>query len=157
MLDYTYVEKFNINYLRVRDPFVLQELFSLLVAPRNKDDPLARKGPVILDFRQVNFARIEMHDIRRHLIKKGDLDAELTDFTCAYVMANPEAASKMRVANIFSDLTGVTAEEKTFVTEDITEAAGWIAKKLKENKFSVYQELEAMALVADRPPPYQSF
>ena len=157
MLEYTYIEKYNIHYLRASEPFSLQELYLLLANPSSKDSPATNDGPAILDLRLVRVERLELHDIRRHLIKKGDLGGARTDFTCAYLVATPEAASKVRVANIFSELIGVTTENKTFVTTDITEAAAWVAKIVKENKFAVYQELETMALIEVHPPPYRSF
>ncbi|MDQ7070874.1 MAG: hypothetical protein Q9M48_09085 [Rhodobacterales bacterium] len=157
MLEYTHIEKYNIHYIRVSEPFSLQELYLLLANPSQKHSPATDDGPAILDMRHVKVERLEMHDIRRHLIKKGDLGSARTDFTCAYLVATPEAASKVRVANIFSELTGVAPENKTFVTTDFTDAAAWIAKIVKENKYSIYQELEALALIEARPPPYRSF
>lgn len=152
MLDYTYVAKYDIHYFRAREPFSLNEFLLLLMTP--PVEAASPTGPVILDFRQIKLERIAMHDIRRHLIKKGDMAHAPMDYFCAYVVDGPEAASKVRVANIFSELTGLTPEENTFVTEDITEATAWIARNLKENKFKVYQELEAMALIENLPPPH---
>jgi len=156
MLDYTYIENFKFNYLRAREPFSLEELFLLLSTPLALDNPAMGNGPVILDFRQVRSEHIKMHDIRRHLIKKGNLCTGRTGFACAYVMGSARAASHLRVASIFSDLTDVTPEEKSFVTEDFTEAVTWIANILQVDKFAVYQEMEAMALLAEGPSPYGS-
>jgi len=149
MLDYTYIEKYNINFLCAREPFSLQELLQLLKTPREADDPSTRNGPVIMDFRQVQFERMKMPDIRRHLMKKANVGG--ADFFCAYVMGSPEATSVLRTANGFSGLTGVTQKEKTFVTEEFTEAVTWISEILQENKFAVYRELQSLALSAAQP------
>lgn len=130
MVHHEFYPDFGINYVRAHEPFSLGELFELLVKA-NENPQIAEvvSQPTLLDLRFVDLASIEAPDIRRHLMKKTSLDPKLTQIPCAYLVKGIAGQATLRMANMFAELSGLSPEDHTTVTEDISQALHWLAGK----------------------------
>lgn len=128
MVHHEFYPDFGINYVCALEPFALGELFSLLLkANENPQIAEVLSQPTLLDLRFVDLGRLEAPDIRRHLMKKTSLDPKLTRIPCAYLVKGIAGQAALRMANIFAELSGLSPEDHTIVTEDIRQALHWLA------------------------------
>lgn len=126
MLRHAFVEDFGFNYLLVQNPFYLDELYQLIVSTPTDPIPPQALCPVLLDLREVDLSHIKEPDIRRHMMRKSQLDPRLTHVPCAYVVRSLRDYTMVQMANIFSELSGVNSEDDALITEHLSEAVGWL-------------------------------
>lgn len=126
MLRHAFVEDFGINYLLVQNPFSLDELYQLIVSTPTDPIPPRALCPVLMDLREVDLGHFTEAEIRRHMMRKSQLDPRLTRIPCAYVVRNLRDYSMVHLANIFSELSGVNSEDDSLVTEHLSEALVWL-------------------------------
>lgn len=126
MLRHAYLEDLGFNYILASEPFSLDELYALVSAPQ-PDPPLASSGkPVLLDCREVDLTRLTEAELRRFMMRKSVLPKSITDIPVAYVVSTLQDQAVIRMASMFSDLSGVTKEERITITEVLSEAVGWL-------------------------------
>lgn len=138
MVHHEFYPDFGINYVRAIEPFSLGELFELLTQANKNPQLIEVLGkPTLLDLRFIDLARVEAPDIRRHLMKKTSLDPRLTQILCAYLVKGVAGQATLRMANMFAELSGLSPEEHTIVTEDIWQALQWLADKTGKSEADV--------------------
>ncbi len=130
MVEHEYLEEFGLHIVRARDPFSLDQLFRMIVEEYGKEGAKGIGRPVLLDLCNVDISQLKSADIRRHLMKKSVLDARVTQIVVAYLVKGLEAQMTVRMASMYSDLSGVSGEENSFVTDDLGAAIDFLARKV---------------------------
>lgn len=126
MLRRTFVEEYGFTYILASRGFSLEELFDLLTAAVMETSPSQALCPVLLDLREAHLDRFTEADIRRHIMRKSSLDPRLTSMPVAYVVRDLEGYSVVRMATMFSELSRVSEEKHTLITEHLSEAVAWL-------------------------------
>ncbi len=128
MLRSAFVEEFQFTYILASPPFSLEELHDLLAAVPTDPIPPRSLSPVLLDLREIHLNRISEVDIRRHTMRKSALDPRLTSLPVAYVVRDLEDYSVVRMAIMFSELSQVSDEHRSLITQHLSEAVAWLAQ-----------------------------
>lgn len=140
MLYHRYFHALGLHYVRATDPFSLTELFSFIVT-QSEATPESAGLPVLLDFRSVSLTGLDSAEIRRHMMKKSALDPRLTHVACAYLVKSDADHAMVRMANVFSELSGGNPESQSFVTENLGDALYWLADRVGPMDADALEEL----------------
>lgn len=127
MLEHEYLNEFGIHVLRAREPFDLDQLYTLIVNEYGRDGADGIGAPVLFDLREVDVTLIAAPEIRRHMMKKSVLDESVTKVVLAYVVNGIAAQAAVRMANTYSELMGLSGEDRTLVTDDLGKAVEYLA------------------------------
>ncbi|THD71590.1 hypothetical protein E7681_17450 [Thalassobius vesicularis] len=126
MLRHAYLEDLGFNYILASEPFSLDELYDLVSAPLREPMLPSSGKPVLMDFREVDLTRLTEPDLRRFLMRKSVLPKNITDIPVAYVVGTLQDQALIRMASMYSDLSGVTNEDRITITEVLSEAVSWL-------------------------------
>ncbi|MDV4146189.1 MULTISPECIES: hypothetical protein [Shimia] len=128
MVEHEYLEQFGLHIVRARDPFTLEQLFRLIVEEYGAEEAKGIGRPVLFDLREVDVSQISSADIRRHMMKKSVLDESVTHVTVAYLVEGLSSQAAVRMANTYSELSGLSGETQSLVTEDLGVAVDFLAE-----------------------------
>ena len=126
MLRSTYVEEYGFTYILASHGFSLAELYDLIASVPTDPIPPQSLSPVLLDLREVHLDHVTEVEIRRHTMRKSSLDPRLTSLPVAYVVRDLEDYSVVRMAMVFSELSHVSEEKRSLITEHLSEAVAWL-------------------------------
>ncbi|MCW9044013.1 MAG: hypothetical protein OQK05_11780 [Pseudopelagicola sp.] len=153
MVVHEYLQEFGIHCVRAREPFDLTQLYELVTHEYSRGDADGIGQPVFFDLREIDVRRISQPDIRRHIMKKSVLDESVTDIVVAYLVDGLSSQAMVRMVNTYSELSGVSSEGKTFITESLREAVQYLAgaAALSETDMAMLEERLSPSVVTIFP------
>jgi hypothetical protein len=131
MVQYEYWEDVGLHFLVAREPFQLNELYELgkrSLQLGGRASELWR--PTLLDLRRVNLTQINEAEFRRMIIKRKAFGSRYDNNPMAYLVSDIGSFGKIRLNNIFAELTMLRSEDQTTITTEVKEIVEWLIPRL---------------------------
>lgn len=153
MLQYKRIDKYQISYIQVSGIFVLDAFYTLLRQLAEGSNGAQDLGPILFDLRLADFSNIDLPETRQHLIKVAAIDGDFSNLSCAYLVDGDTSYSYVRMANVFSELTGILPEERTLLSDNFMDVVNWIAELLNEDATDILHALEGADVPSRKSAP----
>ncbi len=142
MLQHKLIGKYQINCIQIAGPFDLDAFYTLLRRLLEDSRVVEKPMPVLFDLRQADFSNLNLPEIRQHLMKVAALGGDISNFSCAYLVGGDNSYSFVRMASVFSELTGILPEDRTLISASFTDSVSWIAELLNEDAGDITRALK---------------
>ncbi|WP_172332554.1 hypothetical protein [Mangrovicoccus sp. HB161399] len=121
----------GVLYARCLPPFAMNDIADL--SRRLASGGMAGaslESPAIFDARAVSFADVETDDIRAYIKQRRLMAGRKSIGPLAMVAGDQGSFGMLRMMGIVAEIAGIRDEDRTIVTLDMDEAAGWVAARL---------------------------
>lgn len=141
----------SLNYVTARQPFVLNDLFS--VAQRDMETDQAEdllSLPIMLDLRKIDLLDYPTEQFKLLLAQRQSLNVSAPVPPCAYIARDDGSFGMLRIFTNFAEARGFRRESLTIVTTDIEEGLQWLLPMLQNTDLSAQGLLDEIEKAAQK-------